>query len=104
MSLETKAVQAPVHTIKDEESVRIDIDKLDRLVNLSGEMLISRIRLSELSDRLFEKVESNSQVYEEFRSLVMELIRLNESIDFSVSSLGSDLRSNNCHWSCSYFL
>ena len=35
-----------------EESIRVDIQKLDKLMNLSGELLISKIRLDELSKNL----------------------------------------------------
>jgi len=51
--------QAPTASL--EESIRVDIGKLDKLANVSGELLISKIRLGELVKGLVEKMETQME-------------------------------------------
>jgi len=74
-----------------EESIRVDIRKLDKLMNLSGELLISKIRLAELSKHLSVKVEAQGQIKEECGDLVQELNKVNDTIDFITKGLEDEV-------------
>lgn len=77
-----KPSQVPVTPY--EESLRVEINKLDRLMNLSGELTVSKVRLNELVKNITRKSES-SGADEALAGLVKELNKVDESIS-SVSS------------------
>ncbi|NWF91425.1 MAG: hybrid sensor histidine kinase/response regulator [Syntrophaceae bacterium] len=74
-----------------EGSIRVDIRKLDKLMNLSGELLISKIRLDELSKSLSLKAESDVQIREDFSNLIQELTKVDSSIDFITKGLEDEV-------------
>ena len=75
-----------------EESMRVDIEKLDKLVNLSGELLISKIRLNELVKTLTSKSETRRELTEEpFGSIMKDLNSVNENIDFLTSGMQEEV-------------
>ncbi len=74
-----------------EESIRVDIRKLDKLMNLSGELLISKIRLDELSKNLSSKAEAHAQIKEDCGALVQELNRVDNTIDFITKGLEDEI-------------
>lgn len=69
-------------TVIQEDSMRVDLNKLDNIVNLSGEMLISKIRLKELVKELSSKPEIVACPAESVKTAMRELVKVNESIDF----------------------
>lgn len=64
-----------------DESMRVDLDKLNTMVNLSGEILIAKIRLNELVKELSEKPELLSCTAESVKTAMRELGKVNEGID-----------------------
>ena len=68
-----------------EESLRVEINKLDKLMNLSGELTVSKVRLNELVKHITRKFETHDHTGESFRALIKELNKTEESIS-SVSS------------------
>lgn len=70
-----------------EESMRVDLDKLNKMVNLSGEMLISKIRLNELVKELKTKADFSEALGESTGTAIRELVKVNESIDFLSSEM-----------------
>jgi two-component system chemotaxis sensor kinase CheA len=86
VAVETPEVQicAPV----SEESMRVDVDKLNKIVNLSGELLISKIRLDELVKGLQSKSEFWTNAPDSAREILRNLVRVDENID----SLARDMQ------------
>jgi two-component system chemotaxis sensor kinase CheA len=80
VAVETPEVQicAPV----SEESMRVDVDKLNKIVNLSGELLISKIRLDELVKGLQSKSEFWTNAPDSAREILRNLVKVDENIDF----------------------
>ena len=74
-----------------EESIRVDIQKLDKLMNLSGELLISKIRLDELSKHLSTKAEEQPQIKEDCGTLIQELSKVDNTIDFITKELEDEV-------------
>ena len=74
-----------------EESIRVDIRKLDKLMDLSGELLISKIHLDELSKNLFSKAETHAQIREDCGVLIQELNKVDNSIDFIAKGLEDEI-------------
>ncbi len=73
------------------ESIRVDVNKLDRLMNLSGEMLISKIRLKDLIKTLSEKTELSDHVNEELGDLMRQLCSVDESMNTTVSDIQDEV-------------
>lgn len=69
------------------ESIRVEVEKLNHLMNLSGEMLTAKIQLSELIRRLTEKVEQDRSLEESFGELIRDLNNIDESIRLVVSDI-----------------
>jgi len=69
--------------VKAVETLRVDIERLDQLMNLAGQLVITRARLTELNDKLKGFFQSNraSQVLRGLRDLVGRIA--------GMSSLGS---------------
>ena len=74
-----------------EDSVRVDIEKLNRLINLSGELLISKIRLEELSRDLLMKAEAQGEAYGVFSGVVKDLTAVTERIDLLTEDMQSEM-------------
>lgn len=72
-------------------SIRVDVKKLDRLVNLAGEQLISKIRLGETVKKLVGKAESNKGIEEVLGDSVAELVSSSDNIDFLSSEIQSEV-------------
>jgi len=74
-----------------ETSIRVDIEKLDKLMNLSGEQLISRLRLDELINILANKVKSREDLEDAFGAILADLKKVNKNIDSVTSSIQSEV-------------
>jgi two-component system chemotaxis sensor kinase CheA len=83
----TAPVATATRTTKAEESIRVEVSKLNRLMNLSGEMLTAKIRLSELIKNLTEKAEQSDQLDEEFGDLIRQLNGVDESVRLVVADM-----------------
>lgn len=79
----------PLHA--PEASIRVDTARLDKLMNLSGEQVISKIRLGELVKALSEKAEASEETESLFGPVLNELRALNNNIDFLSSSIQSEV-------------
>ncbi|MBF0494035.1 MAG: hybrid sensor histidine kinase/response regulator, partial [Candidatus Omnitrophica bacterium] len=84
---EVKSVRQPAAAAVQENSIRVDTDKLNKLVNLSGELLISKIRLHEVTKNLAHKVRAQKGLPESFNSMINDLEILNKNIDFLTSDM-----------------
>ena len=76
-----------VRPIADEESLRVEVSTLNGLMNLSGELLIAKIRLSDLVKRLVERAERSVEVDREVGDLVGQLNAVDETIRMIVSDM-----------------
>ncbi|MCX5700517.1 MAG: chemotaxis protein CheW [Candidatus Omnitrophica bacterium] len=76
----TPSVQVDVPVSGD--SMRVDVDKLNKIVNLSGELLISKIRLDELVKGLQSKSDFWANAPESAREILRDLVKVDENIDF----------------------
>ncbi len=74
-----------------EESLRVDINKLDKLMNLSGELIVSKVRLNELVTHITRKFETHDHTGESFRELIKELNRAQESISSVTSNIQDEV-------------
>lgn len=74
-----------------EDSVRVDIEKLNRLINLSGEMLISKIRLEELSKALRVKTEAQGEAYDVLGGTLKDLMLVTERIDLLTEDMQAEM-------------
>lgn len=77
--------------LSTEESIRVDITKLDKLMNFSGELLISKIRLDELSRNLANKVDLSPELKSNCGALVQELAKVDNNIDFVTRELEDEV-------------
>jgi len=82
-----QASSEPVH----EDSMRVEIDKLNKLMNLSGELTVSKIRLDEIVRGIVLKSESRETTGETFKTLVKELKRVDENIQFVSSNIQDEV-------------
>ena len=98
-SLKTKKTEVFSETSKkivlttEDKFIHVDIDKLDNLVNLSGELLISKIRLKELVKKLSLKAGADIEygTNENIRILIDKLSKVEENIDFSTSNMQEEV-------------
>ena len=75
-----------------EESIRVDTDKLNRLINLSGELLISKIRLDELTRAIVGKAEAQAtEIYTAFSELTKGLDTVSSQIDYLTENLQEEM-------------
>lgn len=86
-----EVIPASVLPSISEESIRVDISKLDKLMNFSGELLISKIRLNELVNNLSAKFDTQSELKKEYGSLVQELGKVDNSVDFITKGLEDEV-------------
>lgn len=84
-----KITQVPPHVT--EESIRVDIEKLDKLVNVSGELLISKIRLTELVKTLINKTESHEESREFLGTLVKDFEKVKSNIDLLTADMQNEI-------------
>jgi len=91
LGMEVIAPQPMVTAAFSEESIRVDTEKLNKLVNLSGELLISKIRLAEVVKSLAHKIEAQKDLPESFNSLTKDLVMVNKNIDFLTSGLQEEM-------------
>jgi len=85
------AVSAQIPAVTGEGSVRVDIDKLDRLMNLSGELSISKIRLNELVKNLNYKLESHAELGEACGDLIKDLGKVDDTINLLTSGIQGEV-------------
>jgi len=72
-------------------SIRVDIGKLDNLMNLSGELLISKIRLNEVARDLVNKSEALKDKDEALGVLIKDLSSVGENIDSLTSNMQDEV-------------
>ena len=70
-----------------EDSLRVDINKLDKLMNLSGELMVSHVRLGELVKNLTKKAETDMRGDEIMAALVKDFNRVDEEMAFVSSNI-----------------
>ncbi|MCX5712153.1 MAG: chemotaxis protein CheW [Candidatus Omnitrophica bacterium] len=90
-STEAREASVPAASVVQEESIRVDLDKLDKLVNISGELLISKIRLNGLIKDLSLKSDSYKELDENYRNVVKDLGRVTETMDFLTSDMQDEV-------------
>lgn len=76
-----------------EESIRVDIKKLDALVNLSGELLICKTRLDEVVKRFSSKVDSDRRSDDSLRAFSKALTEVDEEVNSLTSSIQAEVLS-----------
>ncbi|HNV86902.1 MAG TPA: chemotaxis protein CheW, partial [Candidatus Omnitrophota bacterium] len=74
-----------------EESIRVETVKLDRLVNLSGELLIAKTRLDETVRNLVSRIDSDIRGNENLGALAKELKEVNEEINSLTSNVQNEV-------------
>jgi two-component system chemotaxis sensor kinase CheA len=84
-----RVISAPMAAA--EESLRVDINKLDKLMNLSGELTVSKIRLNELVKGITIKAETEAKNDEIYGGLIKELKRADESISLVTSNIQDEM-------------
>ncbi len=90
---EAPAVQTPKVTVSSgsSESLRVEINKLDNLMNLSGELIVAKVRLNELVKVLTLKTESQGHADESVATLVKELNRVDQNISLASANLQEEV-------------
>ncbi|MBF0123172.1 MAG: hybrid sensor histidine kinase/response regulator [Candidatus Omnitrophica bacterium] len=73
--------QKHVAVTVQEDSLRVDVEKLNKLGNLSGELVISKIRLGDIVKNLAHKVDAQSDLPESFHHLIKDLREVSKNID-----------------------
>lgn len=76
--------------LKQTESLRVNLNKLNELMNLSGEMLISKIRLSQLIKALERKIQTGCEP-NELEKITTELKHANEKFSFVSLSIQDEI-------------
>jgi chemotaxis protein histidine kinase CheA len=70
-----------------EESIRVDTKKLDKLMNLSGELVVSKLRLSALVNILSDKAYFRQDIDESLKSLFKDLENIKENFEQLTSEM-----------------
>ena len=73
-----KAIAAPAKKVHHSQSVRVDIEKLDTLMNLMGELVINKVRLEQIGQThrladLTETLEQMDRVTTDLQNIVMKV-------------------------------
>jgi two-component system, chemotaxis family, sensor kinase CheA len=76
--------------LKPTESLRVNLDRLNELMNLSGEMLISKIRLNQLIKTLNTKIQSTSE-FCELEDIAIQLTEADEKFSFITSDIQDEV-------------
>lgn len=74
-----------------EESIRVDLKKLNRLINLSGELLISKIHLEELSKGLLDRAEAQMEANPVVAGLIMDLTKVTAQMDTLTENIQEEM-------------
>ncbi len=69
----------------------MDTSRLDRLVNLAGEQLISKIRLGDVIKTIGNKIESHRDIEEALGETLKDLSAVSNNIDLLASSIQSEV-------------
>jgi len=85
------AFQASRATAVSEESIRVDTVKLDRLVNLSGELLIAKTRLDEIVRNIVAKIDEEARGNDNLGGLAKELKEVDEEINSLTSNVQNEV-------------
>lgn len=80
-----------VSTPAMEESIRVEVDKLNRLINLAGELLISKIRLAEVTQGIASRLETQMEANPVFSELVKGLDTVTNHIDTLTENLQEEM-------------
>ena len=81
----------PQTMLVPEESLRVEINKLDKLMNLSGELTVSKIRLDELVKVITNKAELQCAANDSMTVFIKELNKINENISSVSSSIQDEV-------------
>ncbi|RKY41561.1 MAG: hybrid sensor histidine kinase/response regulator [Candidatus Makaraimicrobium thalassicum] len=81
----------PVISSAAVETIRVGTDRLNKLMNLSGELVISKIRLNELVRSLAESTGYREDIDKNTTALIRELQKADENIDFSTSNIQDEV-------------
>ncbi len=87
----SSSVPVPESATPAEDSIRVYISKLNRLVNLSGELLISKIRLEELSKNLQLKAELHGDAGGVLIGVAKDLTAVTERIDLLTENMQEEM-------------
>lgn len=71
----------------DVDSIRVDLNEIDMLVNFSGELLISKIRLKQVAKNMIDKVEAEKNNYLHLIPNTNDLGRVVSLIDLATSNI-----------------
>jgi two-component system, chemotaxis family, sensor kinase CheA len=89
LSAAPKEIKMPSVTAVTEDCIRINTSRLDQLINLSGELIVSKITLETAIKQLFKETGTDPMKYQSI-SDIMEWLK---SIDNSMSSLVSNVKN-----------
>lgn len=85
-------IPSPLAHRVGEDSIRIDIDKLDSLMNLSGELLVSGLRLDTLTRQISQKVDAAARGEEvHLQDVVAELVKADGQITQITTSIKDEV-------------
>lgn len=85
-------IPSPLAHRVGEDSIRIDIDKLDSLMNLSGELLVSGLRLDTLTRQISQKIDAAARGEEvHLQDVVAELVKADDHINQITTSIKDEV-------------
>lgn len=74
-----------------EDSIRVGTEKLDKLMNLSGELVISKIRLTQLVKSMTGKIDTMAGTDDSCRTLLGELKQVDESLEIAAYGVKDEI-------------
>jgi len=80
-----------VNAAGSDTSIRVDTSRLDRLVNLAGEQLISKIRLGDVIKTIGNKIESHRDIEDALGETLKDLSTVSNNIDLLASSIQAEV-------------
>ncbi|MDP8297032.1 MAG: response regulator [Candidatus Orphnella occulta] len=79
------------HVVVTEDSIRVSTDRLDKIVNLSGELLISKIRLNEVVNNIKSKIKASGEYSSILSQVAGDISSVNENIDFLTTNMQQEV-------------
>lgn len=73
------------------ESIRTDVEKIDKLANLAGEMLTARTRLNELLSKASSRVGASDEINRMYADTVQPLVEVGDHIKFISSDMQDEI-------------
>ncbi|MBL7072630.1 MAG: response regulator [Candidatus Omnitrophica bacterium] len=90
-ALPARAVSLDVQEAKLDRSIRVNTDRLNKLINLSGELVVSKIRMNELVSNLIEKTDSERDRFAGIGDLTKDLKEVCGNIDVSAANIQTEI-------------